>query len=90
MYWNPVFSQTFKRRYKRKRKGLKYKADEAIQLLLTDPNPKIYCREKHGRLKGLLGYDLDDENRILIKIDETKREIKFLRLCTHKQVYGSV
>ena len=89
MLWFPVFSPTFKKRYKRKRKSLQEKVDNAIWFLLSDPDPKLFCRRKYGRLEGCYGYDLDDDNRILLKIDEEKREIHFLRVCTHRQVYGS-
>lgn len=90
MYWIFVPAPTFKMRYKRKRKSLQQKVDEAILFLLNERDPKIFCRPKYGPLEGCYGYDLDDDNRILLKINEIKREIEFLRVCTHRQVYGIV
>ena len=77
-------------RYQRKRKSLQQKVDEAIEFLLNDPDPKIFCRKKFGLLEGCYGYDLDDDNRILLRINENRKEIEFLRVCSHREAFGSV
>lgn len=90
MSWILKPTETFKRRYKRKRRGLRRKVDDALRFLVRNHDPKIFCRLKYGRLAGLYGYDLDDDNRILLKFIDENQEIQLLRVCDHRHVYGSV
>jgi len=79
----------FKRRYKEKRSKQRSKVDEAIKLLAECSDPRTLGRPKHGALKGCYGHDLDFRNRLLYKVDFVKNELYFLRVCSHKEVYGS-
>jgi len=91
MSWIIIPSKAFKSRYKTKRsKGLKNKVDEALRFLVSEPEPWLYCRKKYGRIEGIYGYDLDDENRILMNFNKELSKIHLLRVCSHKEVYGVV
>jgi len=89
MSWTIVRSDKFKERYKEKSPKLRAKVDEAIKLLVESSDPRNLGRPKHGTLRGCYGHDLDLKNRILYGVDFVKREIYFLRVCSHKEVYGS-
>ena len=82
-------SDRFKERYKSKTQKMQTKVDDAIKLLCGSKDPRTHGRAKYGSLEGAYGHDLDFRNRILFSVDFVKREIYFLRVCSHKEVYGS-
>jgi hypothetical protein len=79
MPWTAVPSTRFKHGYKAKTPELQAKVDEAIRLILesSDPRNRTY------------GHDLDYNHRLLFSVDVAKKEVYFLRVCSHKEVYGS-
>jgi mRNA-degrading endonuclease RelE of RelBE toxin-antitoxin system len=89
MTWEPVRSNRFKRRYHDKSPELRAKVDDAIELLCGSKDPRVHGRRKYGALEGCYGYNLDFRNRVLYALDFVKREIYFLRVCSHEEVYGS-
>jgi mRNA-degrading endonuclease RelE of RelBE toxin-antitoxin system len=89
MPWDIVRSNRFKQRYNEKPANLRAKVDEAIKLLVESDDPRNLGRRKYGSLEGTYGHDIDFRNRILFMVDLVKREIHFLRVCSHKEVYGS-
>ena len=89
MSWTIVRSDRFKRRYKEKPPKLRAKVDEAIKLLVESSDPRNLGRRKYGTLDRCYGHDIDFRNRILFAVDMAKRELYFLRVCSHKEVYGS-
>lgn len=82
-------STRFEKRYKEKTPKLRAKVDSAIKLLVGSSDPRTLGRPKYGTRRGCYGHDLDFRNRILYAVDFVKKEIYFLRVCSHKEVYGS-
>ena len=87
MSWAIVRSNKFKRQYKQKTPELRSKVDDAILAICESNNPRTLGKRKHGSLRACYGHDIDFRNRILFFPDLTKREILFLRVCSHKEVY---
>lgn len=89
MSWTIVRTKVFKRGYKRKNLKLRAKVDEAIKLLVGSDDPRNLGGRKHGTINKCYGHDIDFRHRILFAVDMVKRELYFLRVCSHKEVYGS-
>jgi hypothetical protein len=87
-------TETFDKLYKKKsKKAPSYvirKVDLAILNLTMSKWPERLGRPKHGPLAGLLGYEVDDSNRILYEVDRYEEGVLITlhRVCSHKQVYG--
>jgi mRNA-degrading endonuclease YafQ of YafQ-DinJ toxin-antitoxin module len=88
MPWTIVGTNTFKRGYKQKTAELQAKVDEAIRLLVSSEDPRNLGSRKYGTLDGCYGHDIDFTHRMLFRIDMVRKEIYFLRVCSHKEVYG--
>ena len=89
MSWTIVRSNKFRKGYKQKTPKLRVKVDEAIKLLVESNDPRQLGRRKYGTIDRCYGHALDFENRILFAVDMAKRYLYFLRVCSHKEVYGS-
>lgn len=89
MPWVVVLTSTFKRGYKKKNANLQSKVEECIKLISNSANPRDQGRKKHGALRETYGYDIDSGNRILYAVDDSNKEIYLLRVCSHKEVYGT-
>lgn len=81
-------SRRFKKRYQEKTPKMRKKVDEAIRLLVESSDPRNLGRRKRGTRRGCYGHDLDFRNRVLYAVDLVKKEIYFLRVCSHEEVYG--
>lgn len=79
----------FKRGYKGKTSKLRAKVDEAIRLLVASKDPRNLGSRKYGTLNECYGHDIDFRNRILFRVEMVKKEIYFLRVCSHTEVYGT-
>lgn len=88
MPWTIVQTSGFKRGYKAKTPELRVKVDEAIKLLVSSNDPRNLGGRKYGTLDKCYGHDIDFSHRILFAVDIVKKEIYFLRVCSHKDVYG--
>lgn len=88
MPWTIVRSPRFKKRYKQKTPKMQQKVDEAIRLLVESSDPRNLGRRKHGTRDWCYGHDLDFRNRVLYAVNLVKKEIVFLRVCSHDEVYG--
>lgn len=66
------------------------KVDRAILELRKSERPERLGNPKRGRLAGLLGYEVDDGNRILYEVDRYEEGVVVTlhRVCSHKEVYG--
>lgn len=89
MTWTAVPTGRFKHGYKAKKPELQAKVDEAIKLILGSNDPRNHGNRKYGSRDKCYGYDLDFSHRLLFAVDMTKKEVYFLRVCSHKEVYGS-
>ena len=65
------------------------KVDEAIKLLVGSNDPRNLGGRKHGTRDKCYGRDIDFRHRILFAVNMGKRVLYFLRVCSHKEVYGS-
>jgi len=88
MSWTIVRTSRFKQGYKEKTPELKEKVEEAIKLLVTSKDPRTLGSRKYGTLNKCYAYNIDFRNRLLFAVDFIKKEIYFLRVCSHKEVYG--
>jgi addiction module RelE/StbE family toxin len=93
---NIAYTNKFSKLLRKKQKegSLRYllkKIEEAITLLKESDNPQALGERKEGELKGLYAYTLNDSSRILYTVDKKEGifEITLLRVCDHKQAYGS-
>jgi len=84
-----VRTKRFKQGYKEKIPKLKEKVEEAIRLTVESKDPRNLGSRKYGTLNKCYAYDIDYKNRLLFAVDLVKKEIYFLRVCSHKEVYGS-
>ena len=82
-------TSNFKRGYQKKTPKLRVKVDETIKILVACNDPRIHGRRKYGTLDRCYGYDLDFQHRLIFAVDMAKKELYFLRVCSHKEVYGS-
>ena len=89
MPWTIVRTNRFKKRYQQKTPEQQTEVDQAIRLLVESRDPRTLGRLKYGKIQGCYGHDLDFHNRILYAVDLTNKEIRFLRVCSHGEVYGS-
>ena len=89
MPWTMITTGGFKRGYKAKTPELQAKVDEAIKLILGSSDPRTHGSRKYGSRDKCYGYDLDFSHRLLFAVDMAKKEVYFLRVCSHKEVYGS-
>lgn len=89
MPWVIVRTKRFKQGYKQKTPKLRAKVDEAIKLLVASKDPRNLGGRKYGTLNRCYGHDIDFRHRILFAVDIVKEEIQFLRVCSHKEAYGS-
>jgi hypothetical protein len=87
-------TEKFKSLYKKKRKEaptyLIEKVDRAILHLRTSEWPERLGRRKHAPLAGLLGYEINRDNRILYEVSRSEEGVLVIlhRVCSHKVVYG--
>ena len=88
MSWTIVRSDRFKERYKAKKPKQQEQVDDAIKRLVGCKDPRNLGRLKQGKIRGCYGHDLDFHNRLLYAVDTAKKEIHFLRVCSHAEVYG--
>lgn len=88
MPWTIVRSDRFKERYKAKTPKQQVQVDDAIKRLVECKDPRTLGRPKQGKIRGCYGHELDFHNRILYTVDSAKKEIHFLRVCSHGEVYG--
>ncbi|MDV3244733.1 MAG: hypothetical protein LYZ66_06135 [Nitrososphaerales archaeon] len=89
MSWTLVLTSTFKRGFKRKDALLKRKVESALAELASSEDPRALGIPKHGQLRGTYAFELDHSNRILYAVDPERKEIHFLRTCSHAEVYRS-
>lgn len=89
MPWTAIRTNKFKHGYKAKTPELQAKVDEAIRLILGSSDPRNLGGRKYGSRDQCYGHDLDYSHRLLFSVDMAKKEIYFLRVCSHKEVYGS-
>jgi mRNA-degrading endonuclease RelE of RelBE toxin-antitoxin system len=83
-----VFFPRFKKRYKEKSPEQQAIVDEAVRRLVESKDPRNLGQAKSGKIKGCYGHDLDFHSRLLYAVDSVKKEIYFLRVCSHDEVYG--
>jgi len=88
MTWTIVHTNRFKKRYKNKNEKMREIVDKAIRKLVESNDPRTLGSRKYGTRADCYGHDLDFHNRILYAVDLVKKEIYFLRVCSHKEVYG--
>ena len=88
MTWGIVRTNRFKKRYKQKTPKQQAIVDEAIKQLVNSNDPRTLGRLKSGKIQGCYGHDIDFHNRILYAVDLAGKEIRFLRVCSHDEVYG--
>jgi len=89
MSWTLILSSRFKKGYKEKNIELRAKVDEAIKLLANCKDPRDHGGRKYGTLDRCYGHDIDFSHRLLFAVDMMKKELYLLRVCSHKEVYGS-
>lgn len=82
-------TRRFKQGYKEKTPKLRAKVDETIKLLVESNDPRNLGSRKYGTLNRCYGHDIDFRNRLLFAVDMVKKEIYFLRVCSHREVYGA-
>jgi len=90
MNWITVFPSTFKNGYRKHKLHLQNKADAIIREMSKSNNPKGFGRKKRGTIKNCYGIDLSSDCRILFAILDFTKEIHFLRMCKHKDVYANL
>lgn len=64
------------------------RADEAIYALMHSERPEQKGIIKKGCRKGCFAWELGRSCRILYRPNHVQRIIDFLRVCSHKEVYG--
>jgi len=87
--WTVVPTTRFKQGYKEKIPKLREKVDDAIKLIVASKDPRCFGSRKYGTLNKCYAYDIDFRSRMLFAVDLVKKEIYLLRVCSHKEVYGS-
>ena len=85
MNWRIVYTkQSQKDARKLSASGLKSKAEEIIQILLTDPFQTRPAFEKLvGDLSGAYSRRINIQHRIVYQILEKERTVKIIRMWTH-------
>ncbi|SMH72261.1 conserved protein of unknown function [Candidatus Nitrosotalea okcheonensis] len=84
--WIPERTKKFTRQYKSLHSDLQKKVDLVIAELVESENPT-----KLGKYKPSIkayAYVLDKSNRILYNVSFNEDAIEFIRVGSHKQVYG--
>lgn len=85
--WRSTRSSRFDKGYSNIRTELQNKADEAIQTLIESERPDLLGDRKTGPRRGCYTWSLGRQCRILYYPIYADNLIKFLRICSHKQVY---
>jgi len=85
--WNVVAPHTFKSLYKKKSSHEQGKINKIIRDLMSSPNPRVMCEKKHGPLGECYSIDLSRSSRIVLAFVDDKKEIRLLRVCSHKETY---
>lgn len=86
--WRAKPSNRFQRSYNRLSDELADRVDEALETLLSSDRPELIGIRKGARRKGYWSYELGRECRILFRPDYDEELIEFVRVCSHKEVYG--
>ncbi len=91
MSWKIVATNRFKRRARRLRRGdplLRRKIDQTLQDLAVDPHQThLHLHDLHGQLEGLSAVRIDYDNRIVLTLQVTEREIILHDIGSHDEVY---
>jgi mRNA-degrading endonuclease YafQ of YafQ-DinJ toxin-antitoxin module len=84
--WKPDRSAKFKKMYRSKSAEIQKRIDEKIVLLLISEEPQRLGEKKGGL--GFWGIDVAYDARIGYDVVFAERKIRFLKVCTHKELYG--
>ena len=84
--WKPSKSSKFKKQYDSLSSETQKKIDDAIRQLLESENPMSFGVYKTDI--GLFAYELGRSERILYNVLWDLHYIDFVRVGSHKQVYG--
>jgi mRNA interferase YafQ len=91
MSWRIVATNRFKRRARRLRRGdplLRRKIDQTLQDLAVDPHQThLRLHDLHGQLEGFSAVRIDYDNRIVLTLQVTEREIILHDIGSHDEVY---
>ncbi len=91
MTWTIIATARFKRRARRLRSGdpiLRRRIDQTLQDLAVDPQqPSLRLHKLHGPLEGFSAVAVDYDNRILLTVEFTEREIILHDIGSHDEVY---
>jgi len=87
--WSIIRTSRFKKGYKDKIPELRARVDGAIKLLVSCNDPRDHGSRKYGTLDKCYGHDIDFSHRLLYAVDLVKKELYLLRVCSHKEAYGS-
>lgn len=85
MKWSVVLSrQAVKDAKKLKQAGLKEQAEKLLYLIQENPFSPVPRYEKLvGNLQGFYSRRINIQHRIIYSVDEQKRVVHVLRICTH-------
>lgn len=86
--WRPKSSNRFKHGYSRLSDEMAKRVQEAIRIILSSPNPERLGVPKKKKWKSYFAWELGRSCRILYKPNYNERIIEFIRVCSHKEVYG--
>ena len=83
-YWIAKFTGTFKKGCRRLDEETKRRAENAIERLLADSDPRKEGHMLHGPWKGCYSYEMGLKYRLIYRVDIERREIEFLAVGTHR------
>ena len=87
MCWAFIWSNSFKKQYKKKEKTKQVAIKEKLKELATSKNP-LSLGEKKKNL-NFYALDLNYSDRIAYGIESSEpKVIKLIKVCSHKTVYG--
>ena len=91
MSWRITATNRFKRRARRLRRGdpnLRRRVDQTLRDLAEDPHqPRLHLHRLHGSLEGFQAVRFDYDNRIVLTLEISEREIGSHDIGSHDEVY---
>jgi len=91
MSWTIIATNRFKRQARRLRRGdpiLRRRIDQTLRDLAEDPHqPHLHLHRLHGALEGLSAVHVDYDNRIVLTLQVSEREIVLHDIGSHDEVY---
>lgn len=85
------FVRLYKHKLKRSPKYIIEAIDARIKELANADDPKALGEKKNGQLDNMYALKLNSDSRILYIVlkEEGETVVELVRVCNHKQVYGT-